>query len=156
MTLQGNESPNPRLQRTPLRAPLSRKPLGATRRSSCGVAGAVLLLPAMMLSIGCAHRITADYVFRAEGVVSDDRGQPIPRVQVTLEVVGPVYSGVTPVKHADIFTDDLGHFGFGCLSHEKDPSYTLGFEKQGYTSVLIEGAVQAMNPHLVTMVPVAK
>jgi len=31
MTYRSNHAPNPRLQRTPLRAPLSRKPLGGYR-----------------------------------------------------------------------------------------------------------------------------
>jgi hypothetical protein len=39
-------APNPRLQRTPLRAPLSRKPLGVTRRSLRFVAVAIALFTA--------------------------------------------------------------------------------------------------------------
>jgi hypothetical protein len=54
-------SPNPRLQRTPLRAPLSRKPLGAgkLRRRCQGELQRVVLLGLALLAVevlaGCGH-----------------------------------------------------------------------------------------------------
>jgi len=152
---------NPRLQRTrtaPLRSPLSFETLGALKG---GVprwrraAGAFPLLVGLVLAIGCAHTIY-DYSFRAEGVVLDPDGHPVPRVWVRLEIAKPVYQAITPVTHADTYTDVQGRFAFTYISHDGDPSYTLGFEKPGYQSVSIEGAIQAMNPHSVKMVPVAK
>jgi hypothetical protein len=109
----------------------------------------------LLLVMGCLRTIH-DYAFRAEGVVLDPDGQPISKVRVTLEIAEPVYQAITPVTRADTYTDEQGRFAFAYISHDGDPSYTLGFEKQGYQTRLIEGAVQAMNPHSVKMVLVAK
>jgi hypothetical protein len=45
-------SPNPRLQRTPLRAPLSHQPLDDTRRGGCGVESSPSRTPHLRLPIG--------------------------------------------------------------------------------------------------------
>ncbi len=151
-------SPNPRLQRTHLRAPLSRKTFAAIPRSAslkrsaaCGVA----FLPVLAVVMGCLRPVV-DYSFRAEGVVTDPGGRPIPNARVTLEISRTVYKVITPVTKSDTYTDENGRFAFGYISHDADPPYTLGFEKLGYQSVLLEGEVQAMNPHSVTLKPVAK
>jgi outer membrane protein OmpA-like peptidoglycan-associated protein len=49
MLMSGENGPNPRLQRTRLRAPLSRKPLGA-RQKSAGAAVRPVCLAALMMS----------------------------------------------------------------------------------------------------------
>jgi hypothetical protein len=54
----GQVSPNPRLQRTPLRAPLSRKPLGRKSMVAATVA-------AVLLAEGCSSRLTHGRAARA-------------------------------------------------------------------------------------------
>ncbi len=150
-------TPNPRLQRTPS-APLSRQPFGAGARVAaawCFVLGNLVLVQALVLAIGCVRTIV-DYSFRAEGVVTDASGRAIPNTRVTLDISTTVYKAITPVTSSDTYTDEQGRFAFWYISHEPDPPYTLGFEKPGYQSVMVEGAVQAMNPHSVRMTPVAK
>jgi hypothetical protein len=48
------ESPNPRLQRTPLRAPLSRKPLGAgSEAARSGAVGHLVVATSLFIGTGC-------------------------------------------------------------------------------------------------------
>ncbi len=108
-------SPNPRLQRTHLRAPLSRKTFAAIPRSAslkrsaaCGVA----FLPVLAVVMGCLRPVV-DYSFRAEGVVTDPGGRPIPNARVTLEISRTVYKVITPVTKSDTYTDENGRFAFG-------------------------------------------
>lgn len=108
----------------------------------------------LVLLTGCMHKIY-DFYFRAESVVLDPDGRPISNVRVTVEIAKPVYRVIAPVRLAETYTDLQGRFAFEYISHESDPSYTLGFDKSGYQPVLIEGAIQAMNPHSVRLVPVA-
>ncbi|SRR6266496_3207368 len=115
----------------------------------------VAFLPVLAAVMGCLRPVV-DYSFRAEGVVMDPGGRPVPNARVTIEISGTVYQVITPVTKSDTYTDENGRFAFRYISHDADPPYTLRFEKLGYQSALLEGEVQAKNPHSITLKPVAK
>ena len=105
-----------------------------------------------LFGVGCSSVIVHDYVFQAEGLVLNSSGQPLPGVRVSVEVTATLYEGVTPVHQSVETTNEAGQFTFFSLTHAKNPLYTLLFEKTGYKTVVIEGAVREMNPHRVVMV----
>jgi hypothetical protein len=73
-------------------------------RSYC----ARLLVALVLTGIGCAHfGMTRDYMFAAEGVVTDSAGAPLQDVRVTLTVGTrePVYEAITPVRERTFLTD---------------------------------------------------
>lgn len=49
--------------------------------------------------------------------------------EITLEVNGPVYKVITPVKTAQQFTDNSGGLIFTYISHELGVKYTITVRK---------------------------
>ena len=116
--------------------------------------GTFAFLVALALSaVGCAHRLAVDYNFEASGSVVDPSGAPLPGVRVTVEVSADMYEVITPFRQAVETTHEDGSFSFFFLSEAPNPPYTLLFEKAGFKTVVIEGAIREMNPHRVILEP---
>jgi hypothetical protein len=60
--------------------------------------------------------------------------------EVTLEVNGPVYQAITPVKTMKHVTNDSGGFVFAYLSHTLGVNYTVMVQKQGFEPVTVSGS----------------
>ncbi len=145
---------NPRLQRTPLRAPLSRKPLGAPthmRRTTL----VALLGVAVSIFPACRHLIS-DYGFHAYGVVVDHDGTPIRGVRVTLEIPVAEYQPNPPIIHGLAYTDERGEFIFSYFAGGPIRLYSLRFDKDGYTTLAVEEAPLAASPHRIVLKAVGK
>lgn len=65
---------------------------------------------------------------------------PLRDAEITLEVNGPVYEAVTPVKVVKRFTDDTGGFVFTYISHEFGAKYTLTVSKDGFEPQTVSGS----------------
>ncbi len=103
-----------------------------------------------------ACTITHDYVFRAEGQVVAENGAALAGVRVTIQIFGPVFRVIDPVTLAHAATDANGHFAFWYISHHPNPPYSLTFEREGFRTETVEGAIQEMNPHKVVLRPIAR
>jgi hypothetical protein len=104
------------------------------------------------LACGCSSFIAVDYYFRAEGLVVSESGQGLPGVRVSLEFTSNLHEAAAPLPQAVKTTDENGQFLFFALTHTRSPSYTLLFEKPGYKTVVIEGAIREMSPYRVVLV----
>ncbi len=114
--------------------------------------GALALLAALCVSAGgCVHRLAVDYNFEASGSVVDPSGLPLAGVRVTVEVSADLFEAITPFRQAVETTHEDGSFSFFFLSETPNPPYTLLFERTGFKTVVIEGAIREMNPHRVVL-----
>jgi hypothetical protein len=128
------------------RAALVRNGQGASQRSLLG------LLVLFLVGSGCAHVRVADYVFGAEGIVTDPTGAPIEGVRVSLAIGGDrVYEVIKPVHERIFTTDPEGRFRFMYTAHDRATPYCLRFEKEGYISESVSSLSPPLQRHLVRL-----
>jgi hypothetical protein len=81
----------------------------------------LLFLGSIVLASGCAVRRIYDYIFfSVSGMVSAEDGSPLGDAEITLEVNGPVYEAVEPVKTVGRLTDSTAGLVFTYISHERN------------------------------------
>jgi hypothetical protein len=115
--------------------------------------GAWLVVGLVLAVVGCTHFSPRDYVFGAEGLVTDSAGVPLEGVRVLLSVGGnePAYSAIEPVRERTFLTDARGRFQFVYITHHLDTPYVLRFEKGGYQSQKVESASPPVQKHAITL-----
>lgn len=59
---------------------------------------------------------------------------PLQGAQVTLEVNGPVYAGVTPAKTEQLLTNSTVGFVIMHISHKRGVKYTITARKNGFAT----------------------
>jgi hypothetical protein len=112
----------------------------------------------ILLILGCAllasrseARPNHDYVFGITGVVVTEDGAPLQNAQVTLQVTGPVYSGVETVKKEEQLTNDTGGFVFMYTSHERGVKYTISVHKDGFEPQVVSGSAPPAGHHKIVL-----
>lgn len=101
--------------------------------------------------LGCAVRHIHDYIFDVTGVVTAEDGSPMKDAEITLEVNGPVYQAVTPVKTVKQITDGTGGFVFMYISHERGVKYTLTVSKDGFETETVSGSAPSPGHHAIRL-----
>src|SRR5882762_3882592 len=108
----------------------------------------LLVLACAGLVAGCAaRRVSHDYIFDVTGVVTSEDGEPVQDADVTLDVNGPVYEGVTPVKSVKRLTNSTGGFVFGYISGESGVKYMLRYARKASNRRLFLVAPSSGAPH---------
>jgi carboxypeptidase family protein len=92
-----------------------------------------------------------DYVFSVTGVVTTEGGAPIQGAEVTLEVNGPVYEGVTLVKAAKRLTNSTGGFVFTYLSHKRSMKYTVTVRKDSFEPQTVSAKAPPQRDHTIRL-----
>jgi len=115
----------------------------------------LVLATGLLGAPACAHRIRYhDYIFGAEGVVTDSSGTALEGVRVTMIVLGPhVYSVIDPVRERAVVTDPTGRFQFMFISHELDTPYELRFEKEGFAAQTVRAVSPPYQKHSIQLLP---
>ena len=118
--------------------------ISAQRKSSPVVAQhaapVVILVALTMLLPGCAARRIHDYVFTVTGAVTAEDNVPVEAADVTLDVTGPVYDGIEPVRNRHSSTGPYGEFVFAYISHQAGVKYTITVRKNGFEPEIVSGA----------------
>ena len=104
----------------------------------------------LLLSVGCAAR-TRDYRFGITGLVTSEDGTPIENADITLEVFGPVYSGISTVRTQQLHTDGRGGFVVMHISHRSGVKYTLTVQKPGFQTQKIPGNAPPDQHHKIVL-----
>jgi hypothetical protein len=112
---------------------------------------AILLLGSAVFSLGCAARRSHDYIFAVTGLVTAEDGSPIKDAEISLEVSGPVYEAVTPVKTVRRLTDSNGHFTFMYISHERSVKYIIKMSKNGFEPQTVSGSAPPAAYHAILL-----
>ena len=100
-------------------------------------------------SVGLQSR---DYVFGVTGaVIVEEGGTPLPDAEVTLEVAGPVYAAVEPVKTERQLTDSTGGFVFSYISHARGVRYTVTVRKEGFEPQAVSGNSPPAGHHTIRL-----
>lgn len=99
-----------------------------------------LVLASAIFAPGCAVRRYHDYTFGVTGLVTADDSSPVQNAEITLEVNGPVFEAITPVKTARQFTGNSGGFIFMYISHERGVKYTITVRKEGFAPQTVSGS----------------
>ena len=104
-------------------------------------------------ALGCASggKQSRDYMFGVTGVVTAEDGTPLPDVEVTLEVKGPVYEAVAPVKAERRLTNSSGGFVFMHNSHERDVKYAITARKDGFEPQTVSGSAPPAGHHTIRL-----
>jgi hypothetical protein len=98
-----------------------------------------------------ARRIK-EYNFTVSGgVLNAEDDTPVQEVEVTLEVNGPVYDGVTLVKTVHSKTANSGNFVFAYLSHRPGVKYSLTVRKAGFEAVTVSGSSPPEAKHVIRL-----
>jgi hypothetical protein len=101
------------------------------------------------LGLLCEARPSHDYVFSITGVVTAEDGTPLRDAEVNLEVNGPVYEGVTPVKTVKRATNNTGGFVFMYTSHKRGVRYTITVRKEGFNPQTVSGSAPPAGHHTI-------
>jgi hypothetical protein len=105
-----------------------------------------------LLMVGCAfRRVSHDYMFDVTGMVIAEDRAPLQDVEVTLEVDGPVYAAITPVKTVKHLTNGTGGFMFMYISHERGVKYTLTVHKDGFEPQSVSGSSPPAGNHVIRL-----
>jgi Carboxypeptidase regulatory-like domain len=122
----------------------------AQRGSGIRLSSAVVLLIAVP---ACAHLSPRDYVFGAEGVVTDAVGVPVEGVRVVLTIGGPeaAYQAIEPVRERVFATDAQGRFQFLFITHHLETPYVLRLEKSGYQPQTVEATSPPIQKHAIQL-----
>lgn len=104
-------------------------------------------------ALGCASggRQSRDYMFGVTGVVTGEDGSPLDGAEVTLEVNGPVYEAVKPVKAERRLTNNTGGFVFMYNSHERDVKYLVTVRKEGFETQTVSGSAPPAGHHTISL-----
>ncbi len=76
---------------------------------------------------------------------------PLQDVAITLEVNGPVYEAITPVKTVKHLTNGTGGFMFMYISHERGVKYTLTVHKDGFEPQSVSGSSPPAGNHVIRL-----
>src|ERR1700751_5107453 len=98
-----------------------------------------------------AGRRTKDYNFTVTGVIKAEDETPVQDAEVTLDVNGPVYDGVTLVKTVHSKTGNSGSFVFAYLSHKPGVKYSLTVRKAGFEVVTVSGSSPPIGKHVIRL-----
>ena len=90
-------------------------------------------------------------MFGVTGVVTAEDGAPVQDADVTLEVNGPVYEAVTPVKTVMRLTNSIGGFVFMYISGESGVKYTLTVRKKGFEPQTFSGSAPPDAHHTIRL-----
>ena len=105
-----------------------------------------------LLVVACAvRRVSHDYIFDVIGVVTAEDDAPVQDAEVTLEVNGPVFEAVTPVKTVKQLTNITGGFVFMYISHEPRVKYTLTVRKEGFEPETVSGSTPPTGNHAIRL-----
>jgi hypothetical protein len=110
-----------------------------------------ILLSFAIAASACAVRRSHDYIFGVTGVVTNEDETPIRDADVTLELNGPVYSGISPVTTERLQTNNTGGFVFMHSSHERGVKYTLTVHKVGFESQTVSGSAPPDGHHTIRL-----
>lgn len=110
-----------------------------------------LLVFACAVSTPVCEARSHDYTFSVTGVITDEDGTPIQNAEVTLEVNGPVYRGVTPVKTEQIVTNTTGGFVIMHISHKLNVKYTIRVRKDGFEPQTVSGSAPPDGHHTIRL-----
>jgi hypothetical protein len=115
--------------------------------------GLLVLLALGSAAFGCASsgRQSRDYMFGVTGVVTAEDGTPLEGAEVTLEVNGPVYEAVSPVKAERRLTNKTGGFVFMYNSHERDVKYVVTVRKEGFEPEKVSGSAPPAGHHTIRL-----
>jgi hypothetical protein len=94
---------------------------------------------------------TRDYRFGITGLVTSEDGTPVENANITLEVFGPVYSGVATVRTQQLHTDSRGGFVVMHISHRTGVNYTLTIQKPGFQTQKISGNAPPDQHHKIVL-----
>ena len=112
----------------------------------------LLVLGSAVLIVGEAWPTPVhDYIFSVTGVVKTEDGAPLQNAEITLEVNGPVYQAVTPVKTVTVKTDNLGRFFFMYISHQRGVKYTVTVHKKGFEPLTVSGSSPPTANHIIRL-----
>jgi hypothetical protein len=100
---------------------------------------ALSLLACALMTLACAVR-SRDYIFGITGVVTAEDGTPLQDADIILDVYGPVYAGVSPVRTERLQTNSTGGFVFMYNSHERGVKYTVAVHKLGFEAQTVSGS----------------
>ena len=92
-----------------------------------------------------------DYIFAVTGVVTTENGTPLQDAEIILEVNGPVYKGVEPVKTVKSMTDNTGGFVFTYISHKRGVKYSITVRKEGFESQTVSGIAPPAGHHTIRL-----
>ena len=106
---------------------------------------ATVVLRLAISVLGCAVRRNHDYIFDVTGMVTTEDGVPLGDAEITLDVNGPVYEAITPVKIVKRATDSTGGFVFAYISHERGVKYRITASKDGFESQTVSGSAPPAN-----------
>jgi hypothetical protein len=112
----------------------------------------LLVLGCALLLVACAvRRVSHDYIFDVTGLVTAEDNAPVQEAEVTLEVNGPVYAAITPVKTVKQLTNIAGGFVFRYISHERSVKYTLTVHKEGFETETVSGSSSPTGNHVIRL-----
>jgi hypothetical protein len=111
----------------------------------------LLLVVCIISTLNSEARPVHDYMFSVTGVVTAEDATPLQDAHVTLEVDGPVYDGVTPVKIVKHVTNETGGFVFMYISHKRSMKYTLTVGKEGFESQTVSGQAPPAGNHTIRL-----
>lgn len=74
---------------------------------------------------------------------------PLQGAQVTLEVNGPVYAGVTPAKTEQLLTNSTVGFVIMHISHKRGVKYTITARKNGFEPQTVSGSAPPAGHHTI-------
>jgi hypothetical protein len=113
---------------------------------------ALIALGCALLVVACAaRRVSHDYIFDVTGLVAAEDNAPVQDAEVTLEVNGPVYEAITPVKTVKQLTNIAGGFVFMYISHERSVKYTLTVHKAGFEPETVSGSSPPTGNHVIRL-----
>jgi hypothetical protein len=112
-----------------------------------------MLLVLGSAAFGCASggRQGRDYMFGVTGVVTAEDGTPLEGAEVTLEVNGPVYEAVSPVKSERRLTNNTGGFVFTYNSHAHAVKYVVTARKEGFQPQKVSGSAPPAGHHTIRL-----
>ena len=84
-------------------------------------------------------------------MVSAEDGSPLGDAEITLEVNGPVYEAVEPVKTVGRLTDSTGRFAFTYISHERNVPYAITVTKDGFEPQTVSGSAPPAVDHTIRL-----
>ena len=108
----------------------------------------VLVFASTVWLLICQAR-SRDYTFDVTGVVTAGAGAPLQDAEVILEVNGPVYDAVAPVKTARRLTNSYGGFVFVYISHKRGVMYTVTIRKDGFEPQTVSGSAPPPGHHTI-------
>ena len=111
----------------------------------------ILLVFVYAVSAPVCEARSHDYTFSVTGVITDEDGTPIQNAEVTLDVNGPVYRGVTPVKTEQIVTNATGGFVIMHISHKRNVKYTIRVRKDGFEPQTVSGSAPPDGHHTIRL-----